>query len=69
MLARRVVGHDVDDHPQAEGVGVGDQAVEVGERAEARVDVAVVGDVVAGVGLRRRVERVQPDGVDAELAR
>ena len=31
------------------------------------VDVAVVGHVVAGVGLGRRVERVQPDGVDAEV--
>ena len=41
--------------------------VEVGERAEERVDVAVVGDVVAGVALRRGVERREPDRVDAEL--
>ena len=41
--------------------------VEVGERAEERVDVAVVGDVVAGVLLRRALERAQPDGVDAEV--
>ena len=43
------------------------QCVEVGQGAEDRVDVAVVGDVVAGVGLRGRVERRQPDRVDAEL--
>ena len=45
----------------------GEQRVEVGERAEERVDVAVVGDVVAGVGLRRHVERGEPDRVDAEF--
>ena len=45
-----------------------DQRVEVGEVAEERVDVAVVGDVVAEVGHRRRVERREPDGVDAEPA-
>ena len=45
-----------------------DQRVEVGQRAEERVDVAVVGDVVAEVGHRRRVEGRDPDGVDAEPA-
>ena len=46
--------------------GVGDEAVEVGEVAVVGVDVEVVGDVVAVVALRRRVDRAQPDGVDAE---
>ena len=36
--------------------------------AEQRLDVAVVGHVVAAVGHRRRVERRDPDGVDAEVA-
>ena len=36
------------------GVRLLDQRVEVGQRAEQRVDVAVVGDVVAEVGHRRR---------------
>ena len=39
------------------------------ERAQPRVDVAVVVDVVAAVGERRRVERAQPDRVDAERRR
>ena len=38
------------------------------ERAEGGVDRAVVGDVVAGVGQRRRVPGVEPEGVDAEVA-
>ena len=44
----------------------GTQRVEVVERAEERVDIAVVGDVVAGIFLRRAVERAQPDGIDSE---
>ena len=47
-------------------MGLGDQPVEVGEGAEDRVDVAVVGHVVAEVGHRRAEERREPDGVDAE---
>ena len=43
-----------------------DQRVEVGERAEARIDRGVVRDVVAEVLHRRPVDRRQPDGVDAE---
>ena len=46
---------------------VGEQRVEVGQRAEHRVDVARVGDVVAAVGHGGAVERREPDRVDAEL--
>ena len=67
VLARGVVGHEVDDDAHSEVVRPGEQGVEVAEIAEQRVDVAVVGDVVAGVLLRRALERAQPDGVDAEV--
>ena len=43
-----------------------DEAIEVLQRAVARMDVLVVGDVVAVVAQRRRVERQQPQRVDAE---
>ena len=66
MLVGGVVRHQVDDDPQPEDVGALEQGVEVRERAEQRVDVAVVRDVVAGVGLGGAVERRQPDRVDAE---
>ena len=46
----------------------GDEGVGVGERAEARVDVAVVGDVVAGVVHGGDVEGADPQGVDPEVA-
>jgi hypothetical protein len=66
VLVAGVVGHDVDDHPQPVGVRVLDEACRVVERAEQRVDRAVVGDVVAAVGHRGGVERGEPDRVDAE---
>jgi hypothetical protein len=45
----------------------GDERVEVGKRAVDGIDRVVVGDVVAEVGVRRRVDRRQPDGVGAEV--
>lgn len=68
VLVGGVVRHHVDDDLEVELVGARDHRVGVGERAEDGVDVAVVGDVVAGVGLRRGVEGREPDGVDAERA-
>ncbi len=67
VLAGGVVGHQVDDHLDAERVRRRHHGVEVGERAEPGVDVAVVGDVVAVVVLGRGVEGRDPDGVDAQL--
>ncbi len=68
VLGRRVVRHQVDDHLEPERVGPREQVVGVLQRAEARVDVAVVGHVVPGVVLRRGVERRDPQGVDTEAA-
>jgi hypothetical protein len=67
VLIRGVVRHDVDDDADPVGVQRGDHAVEVVEGAEPRIHVAVVGDIVAAVRERRRIERAEPDGVDAQL--
>ena len=66
VLVARVVRDQVDQHADVPLRRGGDQLVEVGQRAERRVDVAVVGDVVAPVLVRRDGDRVQPDGVDAQ---
>ena len=68
MPTRAMVRDDVDDDPDAERGGLVDQALGLAERAEHRVDVAIVGDVVAAVRHRRRVPRREPDRVDPELA-
>jgi hypothetical protein len=46
MPVGRVVRDEVEDQSQPTVVGRGDQAVDVVERAEDRIDVAVVHDVV-----------------------
>ena len=67
VLVGRVVRHDVDDHLDAGFMRGGGHRVEIGHGAEARVHVAVVDHVVAAVGQVGRVERAQPDRVDAEI--
>ncbi len=67
VLIGRVVRHQIDDEPDAAPMRRGKHRVEVGQRAEERVDVAVVRDVVSGVLLRGPLEGAQPDRVDAEV--
>ena len=66
MLVGRVVGHEVEHQLEPARVRCREQRVEIGERAEQRIDVAVVGDVVAEIGHRRGIDRRDPDRVDAE---
>jgi hypothetical protein len=63
VFDRGVAEHLVDHHADAERMRLGQQAVEVVQGAEQRIDVAVVGDVVAEVGHRRLEERRDPDRV------
>lgn len=67
VLVARVVHHEVHHDPDAPLVRLGQQQVELVERAEQRIDVLVVGDVVAVVVLRRGVDRREPDHVDSEI--
>ena len=67
VLDRRVARDEVEQERDAAGVGRVGERPHVGDRSEARVDGREVGDVVAAVGERRRVERREPDRVDAEV--
>ena len=67
VLVAGVVDDEVHDQPHPAPVQLGDQLVELRQRAEQRVDVLVVADVVAVVGLRRGVDRREPQDVDAEV--
>ena len=62
-----MVGDDVHHDPDADRACLADERVEVAEVAVVGLDAEVVGDVVAVIGLRRRVARVEPDRVDAEI--
>ena len=67
VLRAAVVGDDVHHDPDAERACVADKGVELLEIAVVGLDVEVVGDVVPVVGLRRRVARIEPDRIDAEI--
>ena len=67
MRVGGVIGDDVEQDPQAQLVRLADQRLRLVEVAEHRLDVSVVGHVVAGVGHRRRVPGVDPQRVDAEI--
>jgi hypothetical protein len=53
MPIRGVVGHQIEQQAHASLVEVGDEPVEVGQRAEEWVDVLVVGYVIAEISHRR----------------
>ena len=73
-VARRVVGHPVEQHFQPQPVRRRHEAVEIGHRPEFGIDAAVVAHGVVGaqrplaVRLADRVDRHQPHGVDAHVA-
>jgi hypothetical protein len=66
VLDRGMAGHQVEEHAQAALACARHEAVEVRQRAEDRVNVLVVGHVVAEVVHRRRVDRRKPEGIDAQ---
>ncbi len=67
MLIRGVIDHQLGDDAHAAAVRLADEALEIGHAAVGGMDVLVVGDVVAVVAQRRRVERQQPQRRDAEI--
>jgi len=67
VLIGGVVDDQLGDHPQATFVRLGDEALGVGHGPVVAVHAAVFGDVVTVIAAWRRVERQQPDGVDAEF--
>ena len=66
MLVAGVVEDQVEDDPDPSPVRLGDEPIEVRLGPEQRIDRPVVADVIAEVESGRRVDRRQPEGVDAE---
>ena len=66
VLVRGVVRHEVENDPDVAGVGLAQQVIEVGQRAEDRMHVDVIGHVVAEIRHRRGEGRRQPDRVHAQ---
>jgi hypothetical protein len=68
VLVGAVVEDQLGDHAQAAAMRLAQQHLEVAQRAVGVVDGGIVGDVVAVVAQRRRIERQQPQRGDAEVA-
>ena len=66
MLVGGVRNHLVDHHFQAEPVGLGDQRVEIRQRPEHRIDVAIVRHVISEILHRRLEERRYPYRIGSE---
>ena len=66
VVDRGVGGHPVDEHADSAGVSGLEQRIEVGQRAEDGIYVAVVRDVVAEVVHGRPEERREPERVGAQ---
>ncbi len=67
VLIGCVIDDELGDDAESPAVRVIEKAAAVLERAVRRMDVRIVGDVVAIVAQRRRVERQQPHCGDAEV--
>ena len=67
VLIRGVGQDQLGDHPEAAAVRLAQERPKVAQRSVGRMDLAVVGDVVAVVAQRRRIEGQEPQGGDAEL--
>jgi hypothetical protein len=61
-----MVGDEVEQQVDLTRVHLAQQRVEFIERAEQRIDVAEIGDVVAEIERWRRIDRTKPNRVDAE---
>ena len=67
MLIRGMVDDQFGDHLEAEAVRLLQHVAKIVERAELRMHVLVIGNVIAVVFERRGVEGHQPDGIDAQV--
>lgn len=62
-----MVGHKIHDHPEAQAVGFGHHDVEISQRAEDGINVAVVADGLTTVALRGTAEGDSQNGVHVQF--
>src|SRR5262245_51857157 len=66
MAIGRMIGNEIEDNLDSIRVRRPHQLTKIIQRSKQRIDVAIVADVVAEISHWRRVDRRDPDGVDAE---
>ena len=68
VFDRRVVDDEIHDDTHAELVSASDEPIEGVQIPEERINVSIVGDIVAVVCLRGSVDRGDPHDIDAEVS-
>src|SRR5579884_1286542 len=68
MLIGSMIGDKVQDELEVTLMGLLKQGVQVLQGPEERMHIGIVGNVIAKIGHRRRIDGREPDGVDAEPA-
>src|SRR6476646_4477636 len=66
MPLGRVAGNEIENYFYFVRVRFGNEAIEIVERSEQRIDIAIVADVVSEIRHRRGINRRYPDRVGAE---
>lgn len=66
-MVRSVIGHKIEQNLKPATMGLREQIVEIVKAAEARIDAAIVGNVVAVISHRRGIDGRDPDRRDAQL--
>src|SRR5690348_13677148 len=66
MRIRRMVRHEVEQQSDSARMQPLDQPIEIGQRAVHRIDIGVIGDVVAEIAEWRGIDRAQPHRPDTE---
>jgi len=66
MLIGGVIHHQVDQQADAAFACLGGEFHEVAQAAQAGIDGVEVGDVIAVVAMRRRMDRIQPQAGHAQ---
>ena len=67
VLIGGVIDHQLRDHPQPALVRGREKRLKIRERSVVRIDVVVIGDVVAVIAQRRRIKGQKPDRGDAQF--
>ena len=67
MLIGAVVDDEIHEDIHIALLCLGNQLIHIVHRAEARVDIVIIGNIIALIRERRAVDRREPDDVDTEL--
>ena len=67
MLIGGVIRHEIHNDPDLTLLALRNHVIEVVQVSIHRVDVSIIGNVIAKIHLRRRIARSDPNGIDSQF--